>query len=237
MPPNPPHNACQWHALEAVRVSEIVATRAEGLTTSEAENRLAQHGGNTIATVRSYSALRCFFSQFNNILIYILLAAALTTALMQHWTDTGVIAAVILINAMIGFIQEQKAENALAAIRNLLSPRATVLRSGATHLIDAALLVPGDIVILSAGDKVPADLRLVLAHSLRMQEAILTGESLDVEKSTHTVAEDAALGERSCMAYSGTLVKAKAWWLLREHSRKSGASARWWGRRNLRKHR
>ncbi len=147
-------------------------------------------------------------AQFNNVLIYILLASALITALMQHWTDTGVIAAVIIINALIGFIQEQKAEKALAAIRDLLSPHATVLRDGEPHIIDAAQLVPGDIVILTAGDKVPADLRLMDAHSLRAQEAILTGESLDVEKSGEPVAQETPLGSRSSMAYSGTLVTA-----------------------------
>ena len=152
--------------------------------------------------------MRRFFAQFNNVLIYILLVSALITASMQHWTDTSVIAMVIIINALIGFIQEQKAETALSAIRNLLSPHATVLRDGETQMIDAKMLVPGDLVMLKAGDKVPADLRLMDVHSLRTQEAILTGESLDVEKFGEHMAKETPLGSRSCMAYSGTFVTA-----------------------------
>lgn len=197
-----------WHRLSVEETSDRLAASVDGLAVQEAERRLETYGKNTIAAERSYSAVRRFLAQFNNVLIYILLASALITALMQHWTDTGVIAAVILINALIGFIQEQKAEAALSAIRDLLSPHATVLRDGETHMIDAALLVPGDVVVLTAGDKVPADLRLMDTHSLRTQEAILTGESLDVEKSDEPVAHETPLGSRVGMAYSGTLVTA-----------------------------
>lgn len=122
-------------------------------------------------------------------LICILLAAALVTGLMQHWVDTYVILAVVVINCIIGFVQEYKAEKALAEINKLLSLKATVFRSFEPIVIDAALLVPGDMVQLTAGDKVPADIRLVDANSLRVQESILTGEAFDVEKSASEVAK------------------------------------------------
>lgn len=201
-------NISAWHTISIDKTLDSLAASLKGLNTQEAEKRLALYGMNTIVVSRPYSAVRRFFAQFNNVLVYILLAAAAITAVMQHWTDTAVIAAVIMINAIIGFVQEQKAEAALSAIRNLLSPHATVLRDGELHKINAALLVPGDIVILTAGDKVPADIRLIEAYSLRTQEAILTGESLDVEKSTHVVAEETPLGSRMCMVYSGTLITA-----------------------------
>lgn len=197
-----------WHNLSIDKTLDSLAVSKEGLTAPEAQRRLKTYGKNTIPIGRSYSAVQRFFAQFNNVLIYILLASALITALMQHWTDTGVIAAVIIINALIGFIQEQKAEAALLAIRDLLSPHATVLRDGEIHMVDAALLVLGDVVMLVAGDKVPADLRLMDVHSLRTQEAILTGESFDVEKSSEPIAQETSLGSRVCMAYSGTLVTA-----------------------------
>ncbi|TIE21865.1 carbonate dehydratase, partial [Legionella pneumophila] len=120
--------------------------------------------------------------------------------------DTAVIIAVVIINALIGFIQEGKAEKALDAIRKMLSPAATVLRDGERRHISGERLVPGDIIFLEAGDKVPADVRLVRSHGLRVQEAILTGESIPVEKQIHPVAKDTELGDRTCMAFSGTLV-------------------------------
>ncbi len=197
-----------WHHLSIDDMLNRLAVSEDGLGATEAQERLNSYGKNTIPAGRPYSAIGRFIAQFNNVLIYILLASALITALMQHWTDAGVIATVILINALIGFIQEQKAENALAAIRDLLSPRALVLRDGEISTIDAASLVPGDVVTLTAGDKVPADLRLTEAYSLRTQEAMLTGESLDVEKNDQPVAPETPLGSRTCMAYSGTLVTA-----------------------------
>ena len=135
-----------------------------------------------------------------------LLAAAAVTAGLQHWVDTGVILAVVLANALIGFVQEGKAEAAMAAIRNMLAPRAAVLRDGRRMTLDGAELVPGDIVLLEAGDKVPADLRLLEARGLAAQEAILTGESVPVEKTVEPVAAAASLGDRTSMLWSGTLI-------------------------------
>ena len=201
-------SASPWHNLSAAEALQRLGASAQGLSTSEAKIRLQKHGENAVQSAPPVSAARHFLRQFNNVLIYVLLSAAMVTGIMQHWTDTAVILSVVVINALIGFIQEAKAEKALAAIRALLSANANVLRDGGQHMIPASQLVPGDIVLLAAGDKVPADLRLMDAHSLRLQEAILTGESLDVEKAVDPVAEETPLGERVCMAYSGTLVTA-----------------------------
>jgi len=136
----------------------------------------------------------------------VLLGSAAITAALAHWVDTGVILGVVLINAVIGFVQEGKAEKALDAIRDMLSLHAMVLREGRRREIAADELVPGDIVLLASGDKVPADLRLLQVRSLRVDEAALTGESEPVEKSADPAALDAAVGDRFALAYSGTLV-------------------------------
>jgi magnesium-transporting ATPase (P-type) len=163
-------------------------------------------GPNRLSERRGRGPLARFLLQFHNVLIYILLVAAAVTAALGHWADSGVIVGVVVINAIVGFVQEGKAEQALAAIRRMLSLKATVLRDGHHLSIDAEQLVPGDVVLLQSGDRVPADLRLIEVKNLRIEEAALTGESLPVEKDTAPVAADAALGDRSCIAYSGTLV-------------------------------
>lgn len=197
-----------WHTLSIDQTRAQLSTPSDGLSSLEVEYRLKSRGKNVVVSKKNHSLLKLFLAQFKNILIYILLASALITSVMQHWLDAAVIVAVILINALIGFIQEQKAESAIAAIRNLLSPHARVLRDGKVDITDAALLVPGDIVILATGDKVPADIRLIESHSIRAQEATLTGESLDVEKSTASVGRETTLSSRSCMVYCGTLITA-----------------------------
>ncbi len=177
-----------------------------GLTQAEVVARLTRYGPNRLPEARSRGPLRRLLAQFHNVLIYVLLGAAVVTGSLQHWVDTGVILAVVLANAAIGFLQEGKAEAAMAAIRGMLAPRASVLRDGARATVDGAALVPGDIVLLEAGDKVPADIRLIEARGLAAQEAILTGESVPVEKSEAPVAADAALGDRRSMLWSGTIV-------------------------------
>ncbi len=152
------------------------------------------------------SWLSRFLYQFHNVLIYVLIAAGAVTAILGHWVDASVILGVVVINAVIGFVQEGKAENALRAIRQMLSPNAMVLRDGKKMTIAAQELVPGDVVLLRPGDKVPADLRLFRLKGLQIQEAVLTGESLPVEKITEPVALDSVIGDRRCIAYSGTLV-------------------------------
>ena len=201
-----PANAAQWHARDQEQVLEALATRVEGLHAAEADERLERLGPNELAAAPRDGWVKRFAVQFHNVLIYILLAAALGTALLQEWIDTGVILAVVIINALIGVIQEGKAERALESIRAMLSPKAVVLRDGERVSIPATQLVPGDIVLLKAGDRVPADLRLLEQQGLRIDEAVLTGESVPVDKQTDAVAADADLGDRLCMAFSGTLV-------------------------------
>ncbi|MCU7837112.1 MAG: cation-transporting P-type ATPase, partial [gamma proteobacterium symbiont of Taylorina sp.] len=195
-----------WYAIKIHKVFSILKADANGLTQEEANLRLQTYGANQIPAARSLTPLQRFLLQFHNLLIYILLASSAVTAMLGHWVDTGVIIAVVLANAVIGFIQEGKAENALKAIRSMLSPQAIVLRDGQRQNIAAEELVPGDVIHLQSGDKVPADVRLFKLKSLQIQESILTGESIAVEKNINAVAEQVDLGDRYCMAYSGTLV-------------------------------
>ena len=194
------------HAVDQVECLAALDATPDGLASPEAVVRLAQHGPNRLPEVRARGPVLRFLLQFHNVLIYVLLGAAAVTAALQHWIDTGVILAVVLANAVIGFIQEGKAEAAMAAIRNMLAPKAATLRDGHRVTLDGADLVPGDIVLLEAGDKVPADLRVLEARGLAAQEAILTGESVTVEKGATPVAAEAALGDRHSMLWSGTLV-------------------------------
>jgi magnesium-transporting ATPase (P-type) len=195
-----------WHTLEVTSALDQLGTSTSGLESSEATRRLSQYGRNRLRPPQRQGPLIRLLLQFHNILIYILLVAGLATALLQHWIDTGVILGVVVINALIGFLQEGKAEKALEAITHLLSLEATVKRDGKRHTLPAEELVPGDIVLLRPGDKVPADVRLTEVRELRIDEAMLTGESIAAEKSSDVVAEDAVLGDRTCMAFSGTLV-------------------------------
>ncbi len=199
-------DAPNWHALEVEAVLQQVGSRAEGLTQSVAEQRLAEHGPNRLPEAKPRSPLMRFLAQFHNVLIYVLIVAGAVTALLQHWLDAGVIFGVVLINAFIGFVQEGKAEDALKAIRGMLSPHARVWRDGRLVTVDAAELVPGDLVALQSGDKVPADLRLLRAKGVEIEEAALTGESVPVEKGTAPLTAETVLADRRCMAYSGTLV-------------------------------
>lgn len=195
-----------WHNISLESALKQLEADASGLSQSEADARLATYGANRLPEAAKRSAFMRFLLQFHNILIYVLIGSAVITAALDHWIDTGVILAVVIANAIIGYIQEGKAEKAMDAIRHMLAPHANVIRGGERISIEGEQLVPGDIVLLEAGDKVPADLRLLTAHGISVQEAILTGESVPVEKHTKPVTEDAPLGDRSCMAFSGTLV-------------------------------
>lgn len=196
----------QWHNISHEDTLKGLETSHQGLAPNEAQARLESHGPNRLPTAVKRSVFLRFLSHFHNILIYVLIGSAVITAFLDHWVDTGVILAVVIANAIIGFIQEGKAEKAMDAIRHMLAPHANVLRGGERISIDGEALVPGDIVLLEAGDKVPADLRLISAHGLQIQEAILTGESVPVDKHIKAVAADVPLGDRSCLAFSGTLV-------------------------------
>jgi len=195
-----------WHTESTETVLSSLKTTANGLSTEEVTGRFAQYGLNRLPEPKTRSALIRFFCQFHNVLIYVLIAASAVTVMLGHWVDGSVILAVVLLNAVIGFIQEGKAEDALRAIRQMLSPNAMVLRDNRQITIKAEELLPGDIVLLQSGDKVPADLRLLRVKGLQIQESVLTGESMAVEKITDPVTQQSVIGDRRCIAYSGTLV-------------------------------
>ncbi len=197
-----------WHAMPAADALRRLDAGPTGLDAAEAARRLAAHGPNRLPAAKPRSALRRLAAQVNNLLIHVLLASAVVTALLGHWVDAGVILGVVVLNAIVGFVQEGRAERALDAIRGMLTPHASVLRDGRRVTVEAAEVVPGDLVLLEAGDKVPADLRLTRARGLRVEEAALTGESVPAEKGTAPVGAEAALGDRASMAFSGTLVTA-----------------------------
>ncbi|HWQ95424.1 MAG TPA: cation-transporting P-type ATPase [Gammaproteobacteria bacterium] len=196
-----------FHDISYREVLQHFESSEAGLSSAEAEARFKRYGPNQLTLRRGRSPLQRLLQQFHNLLIYLLLGAAAITALLQHWVDTGVILGVVVINALIGFIQEGKAEQALAAIRRLLSLKSQVWRDQRQVLIPAEQLVPGDVVMLQSGDRVPADVRLFQVKNLRIEEASLTGESLPAEKGIEPVALHAPLGDRTCMAYAGTLVR------------------------------
>lgn len=195
-----------WHNKTKEAVFESLECEATGLSKDEASNRLLKYGSNKLAEVKRRSVFIRFLYQFHNVLIYVLIAASIITAILGHWVDASVIFGVVIINALIGFIQEGKAEDALKGIRLMLSPTAIVIRDSHQTTIKAENLVPGDIVLLQSGDKVAADLRLFQLKGLQLQEAALTGESVAVEKSIQAVPADSVLGDRFCMAFSGTIV-------------------------------
>ena len=194
--------------MSAGQALQALGASPAGLSDEEASVRLVRHGPNALPAARPRPALLRFLSQFHNPLIYFLLTAALAAAVLAHGVDAAVIAAVVLINALVGFVQEGKAEQALAAMRSMISPKASVLRGGERHVVPVASLVPGDIVLLEAGDRVPADLRLLRARGLRVEEALLTGESVPADKKEQPAPGDADLGARHSMAYGGTLIVA-----------------------------
>ena len=168
-----------WHALSGAEVVERLATNPEkGLNPSEASVRLQKYGPNRLPEGRKRGPFARFLSQFNNVLVYVLLAAGFIKLMLNLWIDAAIIFAVVVLNALLGFIQEGKAEKALDSIRNMLSAEARTLRSGETRMIPAEELVPGDVVLLESGDKIPADLRVIEAKNLRTEEAALTGESI-----------------------------------------------------------
>lgn len=200
------HPRTDWHDRPVGDVAEAFNTGPDGLSEREAEHRATLYGPNALPRGKARSPLARLLAQLNNLLIQILLVSSLVTALMGHWIDTAVIMAVIVANTVIGYVQEGRAEQALDAIRHMLSTRAAVLRGGQRRTVPGDTLVPGDIVLLEAGDRVPADLRIMEARGLSVEEAALTGESVPVQKTPAPVASDAVLGDRSSMAYSGTMV-------------------------------
>lgn len=194
------------HALGAAEALAALESGQEGLPSAEAAARLQQYGPNLILRKKQAGPLSILWRQINNPLIWVLLVSGTLAIILGKLTDGLVVLAVVVINALIGFAQEFKAEKAISALSEMVPQTTTVVRDGKHSTIDASELVPGDVVLLAAGDSVPADMRLVQVKNLHIEEAALTGESVAVAKHVEPVAADAPLGDRLCMAYSGTLV-------------------------------
>ena len=206
-PIEPSAAATQWHALPENEVRERLAVDPHsGLTEEEAAKRLAIHGPNLVTARSGRPAWLRFLLQFNQPLVYILLVASGITLVLGEYVDSAVIFAVVFINAVIGYLQESKAEKAIEALGKMVVTAATVRRSGHKSRIPSAGLVPGDVVLLQSGDKVPADLRLLQVNSLQTDESALTGESLPVSKDASLLDADTVLGDRGNLAFAGSLV-------------------------------
>lgn len=188
------------------RVMEALESSASGLSTKEAKARLKEHGKNQIESRRRLSTWRIIVEQFKSPLILILIGAGIVTLFLQEWINAGVIFATVLVNTALGFWQENKAETILENLKSYVVVRARVRREGKEHDIDAAELVPGDVIRITQGDRVPADGRLLVENNLEIDEAVLTGESLPVKKDIKVVSSQAPISDQTCMVFSGTLV-------------------------------
>ncbi|MFN0213732.1 MAG: cation-translocating P-type ATPase [Saprospiraceae bacterium] len=198
-----------WHLLDTEEVIKSTDSHFNGLTTAQAEHRLQEHGPNLLQEKKKKPLWLMFLLQFKDVMILILIAAAVISGLVGDLTDTIVILIIVFLNAIIGFVQEYRAGKAMDALKKMSVPSATVLREGIPALINAANLVPGDVVVLEAGNMVPADLRLLKTHSLQIEEAALTGESVAVEKQTASlVGDQMPIGDRTNMAYKSTMATA-----------------------------
>ncbi len=195
-----------WHALDRAAVESALATDERGLSEAEAARRLEHYGPNRLEETPPPSALAILLNQFKSPLIYILLAAAAITFLLGDYIDTSVIGAVLVLNAVIGFTQERRAEASVRALMQLAAPRARVIREGREREVESSELVPGDLVLLESGSRVPADLRLTRATNLSVDESLLTGESTPVEKGTDPLDERTQLADRTDMSYMGAVV-------------------------------
>ncbi|MDH4232189.1 MAG: HAD-IC family P-type ATPase [Nitrospirota bacterium] len=196
-----------WYQLRPEETIEKLNSRPEGLNDNEVKERLAEYGPNVLAEAEQISRLRILLAQFSNPLIYILMIAAVITSALGEYIDTGVILAVVLLNAAIGYVQEFKAEQSVRALKKMVVPKALVIRQGKEKEINSEELVPGDIVLLSSGTKVPADIRLLHALELRIEEAMLTGESVPADKTTAPLSEgNLTPGDQRNMAFMGTSV-------------------------------
>jgi magnesium-transporting ATPase (P-type) len=195
------------HHLPAHEVVVLLESdAAKGLTSDEAARRLERFGPNVLPKFRRHGPLLRFLLQFHHPLIYVLLAATVITALLGEWVDAGVIFGVVLVNAIVGFIQESRAEAALDALASMMKTEARVRRDGQTIRVPSENIVPGDVVLLESGDKIPADLRLTRVRELRVDESALTGESVPVEKADQVLPPETVVADRRNMAFSGALV-------------------------------
>ena len=205
--PAAPRAPKPWHALPLDEVLADLNASREGLSDFNARTRLAEVGPNELNAKPPRTLAQMVREQVGDPMVLILLVAAALSALLQEWAEAGIIFIIVVANAVIGIVQERKAQSSLEALRNLSAPTARVLRDGAETVVPARELVPGDVVILDDGSMAPADLRLLSTAGLRMQEAALTGESVPVEKdATATVVPGAPVGDRANMAFATAIV-------------------------------
>lgn len=195
-----------WHTLSVKEVLKRLKTSEKGITKKEAQKRLGYYGHNELEKKVSFSILKMFFSQFNSFFVYLLIIAAFISLLMHHLLDFYAIMAIIILNAIIGFVQNYKAEKAIQNLKNLLQTNTKVIRDGVLYKIPIKELVPGDIIILHEGDKISGDARIIESHQLQCNEAILTGESIPVDKDAKMIKNDISITERVNMLYSGTII-------------------------------
>ncbi|MBI2232994.1 MAG: calcium-transporting P-type ATPase, PMR1-type [Candidatus Aenigmarchaeota archaeon] len=196
----------EWYKMSAADALKALETNAKGLRATEAASRLQKYGLNELQEAKKTPSWVLFLNQFRDILVIILIAAAIISAVLREFLDAFVILIVIVLNAIFGFVQERRAENALEALKKLSSQKAQVFRDGKTEIIDSKELVPGDIIILNVGDKVPADCRVIEEFNLKVDESVLTGESVPVSKNIDTIKTDAPVAERRNMLFSGTAI-------------------------------
>jgi magnesium-transporting ATPase (P-type) len=201
-----PEASVAWHAVSVGDVEQILRTNSRGLSAEEARHRLSKFGPNQIEDESPTSALRILANQFRSPLIYILVVAAVVTFVLEEFVDTGVITAVLLLNAVIGFTQERRAERSVHALMQLVAPHARVIRDGREVEIDSRDVVPGDLILLESGVRVAADIRLARATSLHVDESLLTGESDAVVKHIRELPEERVLADRVNLVYGGTIV-------------------------------
>src|SRR5690606_31968243 len=196
-----------WHQQEIEKIYQATASSANGLTRQTAQDKLQEFGENILAEKKKQPTWMLFLLQFKDFMILVLIVAAIISGIAGEMTDTIIILVIVILNAIVGFVQEYRAEKAMEALKKLATPNINVIRDGHQINISSTKLVPGDLVVLDAGVSIPADLRLTEVHALRIEEASLTGESVAVDKISDPInKEDIPLGDRLNMAYKGTNV-------------------------------
>src|SRR5688572_22312284 len=196
-----------WHRLTIAEVFELLGTNQQGLSAMTAGEKLLQVGPNELQEGKKKSIFAMLLAQFKDVMILILLGAAIVSGIIGDLTDTIVILIIVLLNAIIGFLQEFRAEKAMQALKQMAVTQARVMRNGSIAWLPATELVPGDIILLEAGNAVPADLRITESISLKIEEATLTGESHAIDKITHPLEyDDIPLGDKKNLAFKGTFV-------------------------------
>ena len=194
-----------WHTLSIENIFERFDTSAQGITNSQAQKHLSKFGLNVLEEKKKNPPLKILLRQFNDFMILILIAAAIIAGIVGNITDTCVILLIVFMNAIIGFVQEYRAEKAMAVLKTMSAPNVIVMRDGTPIQIPIQFLTPGDLVVLETGNIVPADIRISEVHNLKVQESALTGESHAIEKNTAALSEkNIPLGDRKNMVYKGT---------------------------------